>query len=504
MTPTATPDSAAPPLSPSIRWKLSLMMFLQYAIWGAWLPLFFAFVTKYRGLTPGQAGILFSVAAIGALVAPFFAGQLADRLMNTEKFLGISHLIGAALIWQLGSVESYSGLMVFGLIYSMIYAPTLSLTNSLAFHHLPDRDRDFGWVRVWGTVGWIVVGIGLGHWLLYRHTPDAQAVTADIIKNEVLTDSAAGIAKIRPELVTQVKSTVDEFKNGKLTAEAAQTAIQKLGDRHDAPETPGLFKSDEVDKAIEKSQVIGMGDAFRLSAILGVAMGLFCFLLPATPPKKGESPLAFMEALSEIKKPRLLALFLIAFPVSCIHQFYFVYTATFLSTKKFPGGDLINKVMGVGGGGLMTIGQIAEIAVLCIIPVVASKVSRKSLLAIGLIAYSLRFFVFAYVPTLWAVLPAIALHGLCFGCFFFVAFMIVDEETTSDVRASAQSLFNLIVVGLGIIVGNLFAGWVGDAATEKGVTDFTKLYSIPMWVAVGCLAALLLLYPSKTKRVQAA
>ena len=639
-----TPTAPAPPLSFSVRWRLSVMMFLQYAIWGAWLPLFFAFITEYRGLTPGEAGMLFAVAAVGALVAPFFAGQIADRWFNTEKFLGISHILGAVLIWQLAAVESYGALMLFGVTYSLIYAPTLSLTNSLAFHHLPDRDRDFGRVRVWGTIGWIVVGIGLGHWLLHRHTLDEKAATVDLLKTEVFDPNSrpyvtlsdgrelrgavveessavvlinlgtqdkpvyrafvpADIAsvqtirdRLRPEFASTVGNAVERVKNDAAGQDAAQKdllrsndltvvhikgggaqvgkdALVKLKDGaelsgllllHD--ETKGLLvmklpdqkelmvlRSDQmqsvrqaegdpiigaVDKETPKEltikradgstqaiardeivseekygpfeptflakfirirQVVGMGDAFRVSAVLGLVMGVFCFLLPATPPKKGASPLAFLEAWTEIQKPRLLTLFLIAFPISCIHQFYFVYTASFLSTKKFPGGDAINKIMGVGGGGLMTIGQIAEIAVLALMPILAKKLSRKSLLAIGLMAYSLRFFVFAYVPSLWVVLPALALHGVCFGCFFFVAFMIVDEETTSDVRASTQSMFNLIVVGLGVIFGNLFAGIIGDAATKDKVTNFTTLFSIPMWVAVGCLLALLMFYPGRQK-----
>jgi MFS family permease len=106
-----------------------------------------------------------------------------------------------------------------------------------------------------------------------------------------------------------------------------------------------------------------------------------------------------------------------------------------------------------------------------------------------------RFAVFAYLPYAWAVIPALALHGFCFGCFFFVAFMIVDEQTTGDVRASAQGLFNLVIVGLGVIVGNYFAGQVSKGA--KG--DFSIEFSIPMWIAIGCLVALLLAYP-KSRR----
>ena len=110
---------------------------------------------------------MFAIGAVGAIVAPFIAGQIADRWFNTEKFLGISHILGGILVWQLASLETYNSFLVFSLLYSLIYSPTLSLTNSLAFHHLPDRDRDFGKIRVWGTIGWIAVGIklvrGQGH-----------------------------------------------------------------------------------------------------------------------------------------------------------------------------------------------------------------------------------------------------------------------------------------------------------------------------------------------------
>src|SRR5262249_6339869 len=103
---------------------------------------------------------------------------------------------------------------------------------------------------------------------------------------------------------------------------------------------------------------------------------------------------------------------------------------------------------GVGGGGLMTIGQMSEIAVLALMPLVARRLARKTLLAVGLVAYVVRFAVFAYLPTPVAVLPALALQGLCFGCLFFVAFMVVDEETAPTIRASALGVFNIVAFGL--------------------------------------------------------
>src|SRR5690606_5518757 len=129
--------------------------------------------------TADQIGNIFAIGAVGALLAPFLAGQIADRFFPTQFFLGLSHLAGAVLVWQLAELSSFGSFLVFSLLYSLIYSPTLSLTNSLSFHHLPDRDRDFGKVRVWGTIGWIVAGIVVGQWLLYRHTP-ANATPAEV------------------------------------------------------------------------------------------------------------------------------------------------------------------------------------------------------------------------------------------------------------------------------------------------------------------------------------
>jgi len=421
----STAPAIAPPLPTGLNVKLSVMMFLQYAIWGAWLPLLWPFLQNVRGLEPPQIGDMFAVGAVGAIIAPFIAGQIADRYFPTEKFLAISHILGGILVWQLANIETYWGFLVFSLLYSIIYSPTLSLTNSLAFHHLPDRDRDFGRVRVWGTVGWIVVGIGIGQWLAARHSG----------------------------------------------------AVYE-----------------------------GMADAFKLSGILGVAMGIFCLSLPHTPPAKSSEKNASLEALGEIRRQPLVTLFLLAVPISCIHQFYFVHTADFLKKLQEQGAgqgltDAINWVFGEGGGGLMTIGQMVEIGVLALIPLVAKKVSRKSLLAVGIAAYGMRMMLFAYGPDwgtlgLPAVILGVAMHGLCFGCFIFVAFMVVDEETTADVRASAQSLFNLVIIGIGIIVGSKIAGYVAEWATgADDVMNYTKLFGVPMYGALGCLVILLLFYP---------
>ena len=96
------------------------MMFLQYAIWGAWLPLMFPFFNEYRGLSGAVIGTIAAVGAIGALVAPFLAGQIADRYFNTEKFLGICHILGAVLVWTMANVTDRTTLMVMSFFYALL------------------------------------------------------------------------------------------------------------------------------------------------------------------------------------------------------------------------------------------------------------------------------------------------------------------------------------------------------------------------------------------------
>ena len=428
-----------------VRARLSGMMFLQYAIWGAWLPILWPFLADVRGFDPTQIGTMFMVGALGALLAPFIAGQIADRFFSTQKFVALSHLAGAALMWQLAGIETYGGFLAFSLCYSILYCPTMPLTNAIAFHHLKDRDKEFSQVRLWGTIGWIVVGIAVGQWLLHHHTPPG--------------------------------------------ASEAETLL---------------------------AQAKGRADAFKLSAILGLAMGLYSFTLPDTPPAKGAKTNAFNAALGTVSRNPLATLFLVSIPISCIHQFYFVHTSGFLSGFQTKAADSINKIFGVGGGGLMTIGQMSELLVMASMPLVARALSRKQILLVGCLAYAARMALFAYVdhlpfPPLATAILGVSLHGVVFCCFIFVAFMIVDEECGADVRASAQSLYNLVIVGIGVIVGSWISSVVANWATGGAPRlDYTNrehtmaLFSVPMWASLACFVLVALFYPSKPRAAAAA
>src|SRR4051795_4564422 len=151
-----------------VRTRLSVMMFLQYFVWGAW----FVTLSTYLSTAHDEAGArvfsdefigaAFGTAAIAAMIAPFFVGMIADRYFSTERILFVLHVAGAAILyWLSGVVEPTT--LYFGMIgYFLTYMPTLALTNSISFHHLDDPARQFPGIRVAGTIGWIAAGFLVG------------------------------------------------------------------------------------------------------------------------------------------------------------------------------------------------------------------------------------------------------------------------------------------------------------------------------------------------------
>ena len=147
----------------SIRVRLSVMMFLNYVIWGAWYVTLTTYLTSTLHLSHTQAGAAFGTTALASMISPFFVGLVADRFFATEHVLAALHFLGAFFLWQVASAQTFGSVYALLLAYCLCYFPTIALTNSLLLQHVPDAGRDFPLIRVFGTLGWIVIGLVVGY-----------------------------------------------------------------------------------------------------------------------------------------------------------------------------------------------------------------------------------------------------------------------------------------------------------------------------------------------------
>lgn len=150
-------------MNASIRFQLSLMMFLEFFIWGAWFVTMGTYLSKNLGATDVQTGLAYQTQSIGAIIAPFIIGLVADRFFSAQRILGVLHLLGAAALWYASQQPGFEGFYPVILIYMVLYMPTLALVNAVSFRQMADPSKEFPGVRVLGTVGWIVAGLLIGY-----------------------------------------------------------------------------------------------------------------------------------------------------------------------------------------------------------------------------------------------------------------------------------------------------------------------------------------------------
>lgn len=390
------------------------MMFLEYAIWGSWYPVLSAYMQDTLGFSGTQTGIIYSLLPLATIISPFVGGQLADRYFSAQKVIGVLQILGGIILFYVSRVTSYSSMMIMMLLYCLLYAPTLSLTNSIAFINLDNSEKDFGPIRVGGTLGWIAAGLLLSGWRLISQSGMSVSIA---------------------------------------------------------------------------------GDTLILGGVMSLIMGVHSFTLPDTPPQKeGASPWAFLEALSMFKDKNFAIFMIISFVVSTELMFYYVLTAPFLMSAKIG-------IPGTTVAGVMVIAQVAEIFVMAfMLPYFLPRLGIRKTMIIGVIAWPLRYIIFAIGAPVWLVVASLSLHGFCYVFFFTVAFIYVDTVAPKDIRNSAQSLIAVIILGVGNYLGSLFAGWVWDQFKDSaGMTNWTGVFIVPVALTILCAVAFLTLFKEDYK-----
>jgi nucleoside transporter len=387
----------------SARTRLSVMMFLEYVIWGSWLPLLALYLVRFLHFTSTEIGWIFATQAIASVTAVFVSGQIADRYLSTERFLAVSHLIGGVALFTLVFQKTFWPFFITMLIYILVYIPTLSLTNAICFHHLKDAPKDFGRVRLWGTIGWIAAS-----W----------------------------------PFVFILRGKEGAALEGPLTS------------------------------------------IFFVSGATSLALAGFSLLLPPTPPARDVAEKnAPLEAIKFLAIPSVAVLFLVTFMDALVHQCYFQWTSPFLAAIGIPE----NMIMPA-----MSIGQIAEIATMAALGYFLKRLGWRWTMAIGILGHVFRFFIYSIGEPVWLVVASNVVHGFCYAFFFASVYIFVDDYFPKDARASAQGLFNFLILGLGPFVGSLLWGWLGDAYTTPAGVDFRKLFIVPSALGLTAMVVLLI------------
>ncbi len=412
------------------RGKLFLMMVMEFFIWGAWLPLIFSYLPSL-GFTPIQQAWVLIAFPLAAIVGMFFSSQFADRHFAAEKFLSFSHLVGGLAILGLGFTREFWPFFALMLVHCLFYVPTISIANSIAFTHMKDAQKEFGFVRMGGTIGWI-----LAAWPF----------------TFILVDWARVRAAAPKGLVAWLGTALGSGLTGQALRQATRWT-------------------------------------YIVAGAVSLVLAAYSLLLPHTPPKK-RSPgasaserFAWLESMKLLKHPFVLILWLITFIDAFVHNSYFNWTGTFLGTAREAGG------VGIAGNWIMpvmSLGQVSEILTMLVLGAVLKRLGWRATMLIGILGHAGRFAVYAFFPSQpWVIVAVQVLHGICYAFFFATVYIFVDTYFPKDVRSSAQGLFNVMILGIGVLAANSLCPWlIQSVFTANGVTDFRSLFLLP------CLTAL--------------
>jgi len=404
-------------MNTTVKIQLSLMMFLEFFIWGGWFVTLGTFLGDNLHATGGQIAMAFSTQSWGAIIAPFIIGLIADRYFNAERILAVLHIVGAILMYQMYNATDFGAFYPYVLGYMIIYMPTLALVNSISFNQMKDPAKEFSLVRVFGTIGWIVAGL--------------------IISYVFLWDSAEARGQ-------------------------------------------GMLKN-----------------TFLMVSVASAVLGLFSLTLPKTPPKADRneqvsiSTILGLDALKLLKDRNFLIFFISSVLICIPLAFYYQNANPFLAE------------IGVNNPtGKMTIGQMSEVFFMLLLPFFFKRFGFKMTILAGMLAWAVRYFLFAYGNAgelTFMLITGIALHGICYDFFFVSGQIYTDSKAGEKFKSAAQGLITLATYGVGMLIGFWVAGKITDSyLLSEGGHNWVNIWTFPAFFAAAVLVLFLILFKNET------
>jgi len=384
----------------SIKFRLTLMSFLQFFVWGAWLITIGTYCLNSKGWSFEQFGAIFSTLALASLFMPAITGIIADKWLNAEKLYGILHILYGLVLFYVPSVDD-PDMLYYAIFGAMIcYMPTISLSNSIGYTILKNNNYDvvkvFPPIRVWGTIGFIA----------------AMWIT--------------------------------NFTHSNVNA-----------------------------------------NQFYIAAVMAIVLGIYSFTLPKCPPQRNISENATiieqlgLNAFSLLAKYKMALFFIFSMFLGAALQLTNMYGDSFLyDFSNNP--EYSNSFVSENSTFIMSISQISETVFIVTIPFFLRRFGIKNVMLFSMIAWVLRFGLFAYGNPgdgLWMIILSCIVYGMAFDFFNISGSLFVETTTDSKMRSSAQGLFMMMTNGIGAYGGSKLSGIIIDAYfVHDGKKDWHNIW----------------------------
>ncbi|WP_396157686.1 nucleoside permease [Flavobacterium sp.] len=407
----------------SIKFRLTVMSFLQFFVWGAWLTTLASYGFGFKQWSGQEFGIVFSTLGIASIIMPPISGIIADKYFNLERLYGLHHIFYAIVLLFVPSIDNPSSFFWVLLLGMLFYMPTISLSNSLSYALLKKYDYDvvkvFPPIRVWGTIGFI-----------------------------------------------------------------AAMWCTNLFSSAEPPFAFGLTIGEEISSItgfpIQCNQ-------FFFASFFAVILGVFSFFMPKVEPsrltavKKSVSEIFGLDAFKLFKNSKMAIFFIFSIFLGASLQLTNMYGETFITDfGKFP--EYVDTFVVKSANIVLSISQISETLFILTIPFFLSRFGIKKVMLFSMIAWVLRFAFFSFgdpIQSLWMILLSNVVYGLAFDFFNISGSLFVETTTDSKIRSSAQGLFMMMTNGVGAIIGSLGSGYLIDTFfTESGIKDWHSIWLV--------------------------